>query len=221
MPPKKRATDNEDDDIKPSNFKKHITAYAAPSTTLATTTAKSPETLIKKEEPDVACPLVTKNTLMWFRTDLRLQDNTALHAASIRAKVGNTFLVGLYIISPEEWQEHDEASVKIDFWMRNLQSLRESLKQLAIPLVVKTATHKEDIPGIVLSVVEDMEISHVFWNTELLVDERKRDASVKRMLQTRSNIQVEECDDQCIVPPADVRTKVKSHDRNTTVKSPE
>jgi len=210
MPPKKRAAGDEGDDIKTSDFKKHIAAYAASSTTPATASAKSTETLIKKEKLDDAGPTVTKNTLMWFRTDLRLQDNTALHAASIRAKVGNTFLVGLYIISPEEWRDHDEAPVKIDFWMRNLQCLRESLKKLAIPLVVKTATHKGDIPGIVLSVVEDMDISHVFWNTELLVNERKRDASVKRMLLTRSNVKVEECDDQCIVPPADVRTKVRS-----------
>ncbi|GJJ76465.1 deoxyribodipyrimidine photo-lyase [Entomortierella parvispora] len=207
MPPKKRAADDEGHEAKTSDFKKYIAAYAATSTARTSSLSKLQETVVKKEEPDNAGLIVTKNTLMWFRTDLRLQDNTALHAASIRAKVGNSFLVGLYIISPEEWRDHDEAPVKIDFWMRNLHCLRESLEKLAIPLVIKTAIHKDDIPGIVQSVVEDMYISHVFWNAELLVDERKRDASVKKALLARSNVQVEECDDQCIVPPADVRTK--------------
>lgn len=209
--PKKRPTDNRDDLAKPSSdFKRHISTYAAPTTTA--TAAKEPvmEAVIKLEELDDTDPCITKNTLMWFRNDLRLQDNTALHAASIRAKVGNTSLVGLYILSPEEWLEHDEAPVKIDFWMRNLQYLQQSLEDLAIPLVVQTAAHKEEVPGVVLSVVDEMEISHVFWNSELLVDERKRDKAVRRLLlSTRPNVSVEESDDQCIVPPADVRTKVE------------
>ncbi|KAI7827497.1 putative deoxyribodipyrimidine photo-lyase Phr1 [Gamsiella multidivaricata] len=144
---------------------------------------------------------------MWFRNDLRLQDNRALYGASMRSKVGARCLIALYIISEEEWEEHDEAAVKIDFWMRNLASLKTSLDKLAIPLVVKTAKHKTDVVGVVESVVREMDISHVFWNAELMIDERRRDAAVRKRLLKISNVRVEECDDQCVVNPLEVRTK--------------
>ncbi|KAG0047646.1 hypothetical protein BGZ83_007332 [Gryganskiella cystojenkinii] len=212
MLPKKRTAQHSDDETNPStDFKKRISFYAASSSSPSSSAFSNgsvSDMVIKKEEPDESISLsASKNTLMWFRNDLRIQDNRALFAASIRAKVGNTSLIGLYILSPEDWEAHDEAPIKIDFWMRNLSCLKESLQKLAIPLVVKMADRKADIPGIVRSVVRELEISHVFWNTELLVNENRRDAAVKRTLLQDSNVRVEECDDQCIVTPADVRTK--------------
>jgi len=126
----------------------------------------------------------------------------------MRSKVGAKCLIGLYVISEEEWAEHDEAPVKIDFWMRNLVSLKESLDKLAIPLVVKTAKHKANVITIVESVVREMEISHVFWNAELMIDERRRDIAVRKALLKMPNVHVEECEDQCVVNPPDVKTKV-------------
>ncbi|KAI8603829.1 deoxyribodipyrimidine photo-lyase [Dissophora ornata] len=143
---------------------------------------------------------------MWFRNDLRLQDNSALYEASMRSKVGAKNLITLFIISQEEWDEHDEAPVKIDFWMRNLVSLKEKLDKLAIPLIVKTAKHKTDVVDVVQSVVREMEISHVFWNADLMIDEKRRDKAVRKALQ-QMKVRVEECDNQCIINPVDVRTK--------------
>ena len=53
--------------------------------------------------------------LIWLRSDLRLHDNTALSAAMA---AGPTLAV--YLISPEQWREHDDAACKVDFWLRNL-----------------------------------------------------------------------------------------------------
>ncbi len=54
------------------------------------------------------------NSLVWFRTDLRATDNTALAAAlrdppapGERARG----VVGLFVISPAEWTAHDSAPV--------------------------------------------------------------------------------------------------------------
>lgn len=154
-------------------------------------------------------PTVTKNTLIWFRNDLRVQDNRALYAASMRSKVGATSaLVALYICSPEEWTAHDEAPVKIDFWMRNLVALRAELAKLDIPLVVRTVEHQEDVVTLVHGVVQACGVSHVFWNKELMVDEKNRDRRVRLALEEEGGVVVEEFDDQCIVPSRDVRTKV-------------
>ncbi|KAF9428744.1 hypothetical protein BGZ94_001239 [Podila epigama] len=153
-------------------------------------------------------PIVTKNTLMWFRNDLRLNDNRALFEASMRSKVApDGFLVAIYLLSPEEWASHDEAPVKIDFWMRNLATLRTDLDQLNIPLIVRTAPKARDVVDIVRAIVREFDISHVFWNKELMVDEQRRDTRVKRALEEQDHIIVQELDDQCIVPPRDVRTK--------------
>ncbi|KAF9181895.1 hypothetical protein BGZ51_005128 [Haplosporangium sp. Z 767] len=206
MPPVKRPTEAEETGNSfREQFKKQIAGYALAGSEPAATTIHNPVKI--EEEEDTHTPIVTKNTLMWFRNDLRLQDNTALYAASMRSKVGNRFLIGLYVISEDEWAEHDEAAVKIDFWMRNLTNLKQSMDALAIPLIIKNAPLKTDVAGIVESVVRELDISHVFWNAELMVDERKRDATVKRALLKLPGVHVEECDDQCIVPPEFIRTK--------------
>ncbi|KAG0005645.1 hypothetical protein BGZ80_009801 [Entomortierella chlamydospora] len=160
---------------------------------------------LKKEAPP---PIITKNTLMWFRNDLRLRDNKALHAASLRAKLGDEkCLIGLFIISEAEWASHDEAPVKIDFWMRNLAMLKKSLDKLHIPLVIKRASSASNVVGIVESTVKEMDISHVYWNVEYMVDEMKRDAAVKKALEKLPGIYVEQHHDQGVIPPREMADK--------------
>ena len=47
-------------------------------------------------------------TLIWFRRDLRLTDNTALFNAAKHASDG---VVGLFVVTPEQWKQHDDAAV--------------------------------------------------------------------------------------------------------------
>ncbi|KAF8937338.1 FAD binding domain of DNA photolyase-domain-containing protein [Dissophora ornata] len=160
---------------------------------------------VKKEAPP---PVITKNTLMWFRNDLRLQDNKALHAASQRVKLGDKkCLIALYVVSEAEWAGHDEAPVKIDFWMRNLATLKRSLDNLNIPLIVKRAPSGLDVVRLVESAAKDVDASHVFWNAEYLVDEKKRDKAVRKALLQLPGVYVEECDDQGVVPPEEMKNK--------------
>ncbi|WP_332874389.1 deoxyribodipyrimidine photo-lyase, partial [Bowmanella yangjiangensis] len=42
--------------------------------------------------------------LMWLRTDLRTQDNTALSEAMLSGPT-----IALYLITPQQWQRHDDA----------------------------------------------------------------------------------------------------------------
>ena len=55
--------------------------------------------------------------LIWLRSDLRQHDNTALAAAAARGPT-----VAVYLLSPQQWQEHDDAPCKVDFWLRNLKN---------------------------------------------------------------------------------------------------
>jgi hypothetical protein len=41
------------------------------------------------------------NVVHWFRSDLRLEDNRALHAASQKAKAEGKYVIALYVVSPQ------------------------------------------------------------------------------------------------------------------------
>ena len=66
--------------------------------------------------------------LVWLRNDLRLDDNPALHAACQQ----NIDLRVVYIATPKQWQQHDEAPAKLAFRSAALTNLRESLDGLGI-----------------------------------------------------------------------------------------
>ena len=63
-------------------------------------------------------------SLMWFRSDLRLQDNTALHHACKAADKG---VIAVFAICPRQWADHDWGSMKVDFVLRNVRALSEDL----------------------------------------------------------------------------------------------
>lgn len=69
--------------------------------------------------------------LTWLRSDLRIDDNTALSASTERGPT-----IALWLVSPGQWQAHDDADCKVDFWLRNLHDLRQSLEKLNIPLLI-------------------------------------------------------------------------------------
>lgn len=165
-------------------------------------------TAAAKKEKETAPPVITKNTLMWFRNDLRLQDNRALHAASARAHAAGTTLLGVYIITEQEWTARKEAAVKIDFWMRSLAKLRKELEKLSIPLIVKKAGASSEIPGIIQSIVDLHDISHVFWNAEHTADEQKRDEDVNETIKNLPFVYAEISEDRCVIPPKEIMTKV-------------
>ena len=46
-------------------------------------------------------------SLVWFRRDLRINDNPALHHAVEVTKDGT---VALFVITPKQWLEHDDCA---------------------------------------------------------------------------------------------------------------
>ncbi|RKP13396.1 deoxyribodipyrimidine photo-lyase [Piptocephalis cylindrospora] len=146
-------------------------------------------------------------TLVWFRRDFRLHDHMALARASASTPASQSHLLALYLISPEEWIDHDEAPIKVDFWLRALPILRKDFAALHIPLIIRTLDRaKGQHADVILDVCKQYRISAVHWNREYEVDELARDASVQQLLQTHDR-QVYQHHDQCIVPPGQVLTK--------------
>ncbi len=142
-----------------------------------------------------------KRQLVWLRTDLRLRDNSALHAAAERGPV-----IALYLLSPSQWQRHDDAPSKVDFWLRNLRELRTGLGELHIPLLIRTADHWDEAPKVIAQLCRELDIETLHVNEEYGVNETARDAAVEREL-VHSGVRLRSHLDQLFFTPGTILTK--------------
>ncbi|SNS17360.1 FAD-binding domain-containing protein [Tropicimonas sediminicola] len=71
--------------------------------------------------------------VMWFKRDLRVQDNAALSAAAAAGPV-----LPLYVVEPELWRQPEASGRHWAFLAECLEGLSEDLARLGQPLVVRT-----------------------------------------------------------------------------------
>lgn len=115
--------------------------------------------------------------LIWLRSDLRVQDNSALAAAMA---AGPT--LALFLLSPGQWQAHDDAPCKVDFWLRNLGELARALGQLNVPLLLRQADRWDAAPRVIGELCRQLRITTVRVNEEYGVNESHRDRAVAQAL---------------------------------------
>ncbi len=137
--------------------------------------------------------------LVWLRNDLRLQDNSALWNAAQRGPV-----VACCILTPAQWQQHDMAAVRVDFYLRTLKALSGSLAELGIALRVVTVEDFAAVPQALLELCDEHGVASVHCNREYPVNERARDRAVAEALQARG-IEFHAYHDALIAPPGSVR----------------
>ncbi|MEA3252900.1 MAG: deoxyribodipyrimidine photo-lyase [Pseudomonadota bacterium] len=111
--------------------------------------------------------------LMWFRSDLRTLDNTALAAAARRGPV-----IAVFLHCPEQWRGHGHGANKIDFLRRGVQTLRDALAGLNIPLVQRDIGRFEAAPQALVALAREHHAEALHFNREYPLDERRRDAAV-------------------------------------------
>lgn len=139
--------------------------------------------------------------LTWLRSDLRIDDNTALSAASERGPT-----IALWLVSPGQWRAHDDAACKVDFWLRNLRDLRQSLERLNIPLLIRTIDTWGQAPQAVLEVCRQHRVQSVHWNEEYGLNEQRRDDATRALLE-RSAIHAHSHLDQLFFRPGTILTR--------------
>lgn len=126
-------------------------------------------------------PLMTDLQLIWFRQDLRIHDHSALWHAQ---QAGPCIVI--VVLSPAQWQRHDDATIKIDFYLRQLKSLKQQLQTLNIPLIIEQADLWDDIPEKILHWLNTLQIQTVHANIEYGLNENQRD---RRVIQHLANAQ--------------------------------
>ena len=139
--------------------------------------------------------------LVWFRSDLRLQDNPALRNAFEQAK--NVHAV--FIFSNNQLKKHNEANVKLDFLKSNLFLLEEKLNKLNVPLTIINSGGFDNDASLIEQFIEKKNIKKVFWNNQFGEDEAIRDKLVKILLD-KKNIDYETYNDQIIYEPGFLKT---------------
>ena len=140
-------------------------------------------------------------SLVWFRNDLRIDDNPALKQACCSSDE----VYGLYIYSPDQLKLHNEANCKIQFMIENLKSLVESLNKLNIPLIIIASNGYKDEPNEILNLVNKWSITNVSWNNQFGINEETRDGKVKEILE-QNNINYALFDDQVVYSPGTFKT---------------
>lgn len=140
--------------------------------------------------------------LIWFRSDLRTTDNAALFCASESQQP----LIAIFFVCEKQWQQHDYGTAKVDFILRQLADLQQSLSKIHIPLLVVSVDYFADIPAQLAAIASQHKVAKVWCNHEYEVNEITRDTACQMAL-SQLNIKFEALHDQCIVPPNTVTTK--------------
>lgn len=139
--------------------------------------------------------------LIWFRQDLRIHDHAALWHATQQGPC-----IALAVLSPEQWQLHQDARIKTDFYLRRLKFLKQQLQQLNIPLIILNIPLWENLAPEILNLCQHLKIESLHANIEVGVNELERDAQVQQLLQ-QQQIRVELYHDRTLFPLGSIRNQ--------------
>lgn len=94
--------------------------------------------------------------VVWFKRDLRVQDNAALAGAAMRGQV-----LPLFVVEPEFWAQNDVSRRQWGFVAETLEVLRKDLADLGQPLVVRIGDVVDVLEGLHKTVKVEALWSHV------------------------------------------------------------
>lgn len=140
------------------------------------------------------------NNLVWFRNDLRTQDNQSLYRAT--KNTGKT--VGVYCLDPRQFETNKHGFKKTEkfrakFLLETIRNLKNNLAALNIPLYVFHDTPENAIPKL----VEEHQISTIFLQKEWTPDETEVNENLQNLESIRGLKWVETYD-QFLFHPDDI-----------------
>lgn len=115
-------------------------------------------------------------TLIWYRSDLRLTDNSALAAA---IDLGSP-IIPIFIWAPEEAGNWAPGAASKWFLKQSLKSLSAEFAKRGGKLVLR----KDDSLENLCEIIEQTGANRVFWNRRYESPLREMDTAIKRALRT-------------------------------------
>jgi deoxyribodipyrimidine photo-lyase len=133
-----------------------------------------------------------KPSIVWFRQDLRLEDNPALVAAAARGGP----IIPVFIWAPEEDGAWPPGAASRWWLHHSLQGLEKSLKQRKLQLVIRRGPPDKAFDEL----IRKTGATAVFWNRRFEPVGRACDTAIKSFLKARS-IQAESCHANLLFEP--------------------
>lgn len=134
----------------------------------------------------------------WFRRDLRLHDNPALHTASIRS---NGRVIPLFILDDAILHAPRTGAARIAFMIAALRDLDANLRARGSRLVIRRGRTLD----VIRAMVQETGATGVAWNRDYTPFARRRDAQVEAALRDL-NVETSIAEDAVVFSPDDVRT---------------
>lgn len=139
--------------------------------------------------------------LVWFRNDVRSADNPALTAACGQGEP----VRGLFIITAEQWRQHDWSPARVQLMLGHLNDLGQQLASLGIALDIVESDDFGGSTEVLKGHCHKHGIRQVHFNDEYGINERRRDRQVRDRL-TENDIKVSKYRDQTVAPVGSIRT---------------
>ena len=136
-------------------------------------------------------------TLVWFRHDLRLDDNPALAAAIARGRI-----VPVFIWAPEEEAPWEPGAASRWWLHQSLEKLSAALAKAGAPLVIRRGPSQAALERL----AKDYAATHVAWNRRYEPAVVKRDTAIKQAL-TAAGLAAESFNGGLLFEPVHVATK--------------
>jgi deoxyribodipyrimidine photo-lyase len=136
-------------------------------------------------------------TIVWFRHDLRLDDNPALAAAAARGAV-----VPVFIWAPDEEQPWAPGAASRWWLHHSLEKLAAALAKAGAPLVIRSGGSLE----VLRAVAKECGASGVVWNRRYEPAVVTRDTQIKKALAA-DGLAVESFNGSLLFEPMHVATK--------------
>ncbi|MEO0383283.1 MAG: deoxyribodipyrimidine photo-lyase [Pseudomonadota bacterium] len=134
-------------------------------------------------------------SIVWFRDDLRLDDNPAL----AKAAASGSPVVAVYVLDQNSDRPLGGASL---WWLHHaLAALQASLNDLKVPLLLRMGDAKDVVP----SVVADSGAAGVYWNRRYTAGGITQDAAIKAQLKA-DDIEAESFNAHLLYEPWTLKT---------------
>lgn len=143
---------------------------------------------------------------MWFRSDLRTQDNPALYAA---AKENSVIIRGIFYVTIKQWQQHDWGANKIGFVLNNVLALQQDLAKLNIALEIRYCDTFADLIEDLNQYVQSINVNNIYYNHEYELNESLRDRAIEKNMR-QIGITIHGFHHQCLLPPGSIMSQQKT-----------
>ncbi|WP_117168199.1 cryptochrome/photolyase family protein [Paraliobacillus sediminis] len=140
--------------------------------------------------------MLEKTVIVWFRKDLRLQDNLALYEAT---KENNVILV--YIHAPDE-EDMGMGSAELWWLHHSLKALQEELQNYHVPLILRKGSSQE----VLQQIIKETNAAALYFTKRYEPQISERDQQISNLL-TKQGIDVQSFHSNLLFTPGTVRNK--------------